>query len=77
MPSEGLKPKPWGMLDVKVFTSEDRKQKFIVFKTPNGAYHVFTEVEAKDAAIKCGMKMEPTRANTRQFWDKLWKEGKN
>lgn len=74
MSSDCHKPKPWGALGVKVFKSEDGKTDYIVFKTPDGAYHVFVEVEAKDAAIKCGMKWDPSDANTRQFWDELWKK---
>lgn len=32
--------------------------------------HVFEEVEAKDAARKCGSAI---KGNTRQMWNELWR----
>ena len=72
-----LKRKKREALQVKVFESKDGKTDFIVFRTPRGAYHVFVEVDAKKAAIECGMEQKPTNANTRQFWNALWKKGSN
>jgi hypothetical protein len=43
----------------------------LVFKLPDGSYHTFVEVEAKEAAIKCGATMG-RRATTRQLWDEVW-----
>jgi hypothetical protein len=44
---------------------------YIVFKTKNGAFHVFQEVEAKNAAKDCGV--QTTGRNTRQAWEEIWK----
>jgi hypothetical protein len=44
---------------------------YLVFRTANGSFHVFTEVEAKEAARECGSRV---KGNTRQMWAKLWKE---
>lgn len=42
---------------------------YIVFKTTKGSYHVFKEVEAKEAARQCGATKE---GNTRKMWGSLW-----
>ncbi|MCP8315713.1 MAG: hypothetical protein H3Z51_02465 [archaeon] len=65
-------------MDVKTFTSEDGKRKYIVFRTPakkaaERAYHVFMEVEAKNAAIDCGSKL-PRNVATPVHWDKMWEK---
>src|SRR5437660_12854494 len=38
---------------------------YLVFRTSGGSFHVFVEVEAKEAARQCGATNE---ANTRQMW---------
>lgn len=43
---------------------------YLVFRTARGAYHVFLEVEAKEAARECGATREGT---THQMWDQVWK----
>lgn len=43
---------------------------YLVLRTTKGSYHVFKEVEAKDAARRCGAK---GNGNTRQLWAELWK----
>lgn len=63
------KPKKKGYgLQVKTFTSKDGKSYF-VFRTPNGSFHAFIEVEAKQAVRECGAKREGT---TRQMWESIW-----
>ena len=39
-------------LQMRSFTGNDGKQ-YLVFRTPPGAFHVFKEVEAKQAAREC------------------------
>ncbi len=40
-----------------------------MLKLPDGSYHAFVEVEAKEAARKCGARGDQ---NTRQLWKQLW-----
>ncbi len=48
-----LKPKKSGYgLEFKAFEGE--KSTYIVFRTPDGAFHVFSEIEATQAARDCG-----------------------
>jgi predicted RNase H-like nuclease len=42
---------------------------YLVFRTAGGSFHVFTEVEAKEAARDCGARVE---ANTREMWKQVW-----
>jgi len=56
-------------LDIRSFEGEDGST-YIVFKTTTGSYHVFKEVEAKQAAHDCGAEI---KGNTRQMWGELWK----
>jgi hypothetical protein len=44
---------------------------YLVLRTGKGSYHVFAEVEAKEAAIDCGNSKD---ANTRARWKELWQE---
>jgi hypothetical protein len=53
-------------LSVKTFTGE--KGTYVVFRTPDGAYHAFVEIEAKEAALDLG---EPKR-HTNKMWDSIW-----
>jgi Arc/MetJ family transcription regulator len=43
--------------------------RYLVFRSLEGSFHVFTEVEAKQAAKDCGAAEGP---NTRQMWESLW-----
>jgi hypothetical protein len=56
-------------LEMKTFKGND-KQNYLVFRTPKGSYHVFLEVDAKEAATRCAA---PRKGNTRQIWKELWK----
>jgi hypothetical protein len=57
----------------KTFTTAEGKN-LLVFRTSSGEFHVFKEVEAKEAAKECGADL--TRLgfenNTRELWDYLW-----
>jgi hypothetical protein len=62
-------------LEIETFDSTDGKSKYLVIKTGN-EYHVFAEVEAKEAATDCGCPL-PHRGNTtQQIWNYLWNERK-
>ena len=68
MAQSGVKPKRKGMgLEAKTFIGKSGNT-YLVFKTLDGGYHVFTEAQAKDAAKDCGA----TGTNTRRYWDSIW-----
>lgn len=54
---------------MRTFTGDDGKT-YLVFRTPKNAFHVFGEVEAKDAARRCGATVEK---NTQNMWKDVWK----
>lgn len=49
---------------LQIITKVGTKGKYLFFKTPNGSYHAFLEVAAKDAAKDCGVTIS---GNTRQI----------
>jgi hypothetical protein len=57
-------------LDIRTFKGSDGAT-YIVFRTGTGAYNVFKEVEAKEAARQCGA---TPGQNTRQMWGDLWND---
>jgi hypothetical protein len=64
-----VKPKKHGFgLEMKTFQGKGGES-YLVLRTENGGYHVFLEVEAKQAARECGAIKE---GNTRQMWGELW-----
>ncbi len=64
-----IKPKKSGLgLDIKTFAGSSGTN-YIVFRTKQGAFHVFSEVEAKEAANDCGAK---SKGNSRDKWKELW-----
>ena len=64
-----LKPKKKGYgLEMKTFIGETG-QSYLVMRAPNGSFHVFVEIEAKQAARDCGSQRE---TNVRQMWEALW-----
>lgn len=66
----GFKPKKQGFgLEMKTFKGKEGES-YLVFRTKDGEYHVFLEVEAKQAAKECGATKKGT---TRQKWGELWK----
>lgn len=50
--------------NLQIKTLNGEKGTYLFFKTPNGSYHAFLEVAAKDAAKDCGAKGD---GNTRQL----------
>jgi hypothetical protein len=65
--SVGVRKRQGVGLEMKTF--KGKGQNYLVFRTPKGAYHVFLEVEAKQAARDCGASKEK---NTVQMWKDLW-----
>jgi hypothetical protein len=55
-------------LEMRSFQGKDGRS-YLVFRTSGGSFHVFMEVEAKQAARQCGATKE---ANTRQMWSEVW-----
>jgi hypothetical protein len=54
----------------KTFVGSDGTR-YLVFRSLEGSFHVFAEVEAKQAARECGA---AELANTRQMWESLWEK---
>jgi hypothetical protein len=57
-------------LQFKTFVGSDGTH-YLVFRSLEGSFHVFAEVEAKQAARECGA---AELANTRQMWESLWEK---
>ena len=55
-------------LEIKTFLGQDGNN-YLVFRTLDGSFHTFVEVEAKQAARECGA---AEGANTRQMWESIW-----
>jgi len=67
-----LRAKVRSDLNFRIFeTKSSPRARYLVFRLPDGSYHSFVEVEAKEAAIKCGATNDRNR-NTRRLWDELW-----
>ncbi len=67
----GIKPKKSGSgLEIRTFKGKDGT--YIVYRTPRGSFHVFIEVDAKNAAIDCGASGDPKTINTRKMWQEIW-----
>jgi hypothetical protein len=49
---------------LQIKTVDSPNGKYLFYKTPNGSYHVFIEVAAKEAAKDCGARGQ---GNTRQL----------
>jgi hypothetical protein len=64
-----VKPKKKGRrLEMRMFAGRDGRSR-LVFRTRNGVFHVFMEVEAKEAARKWGATRE---GNSRQMQQSVW-----
>jgi hypothetical protein len=55
-------------LEIRSHTGKDGAT-YIFFKTTKGSFHVFKEVEAKEAAKQCGA---TKKGNTRQMCNEIW-----
>jgi hypothetical protein len=64
-----LKRKKHGVnLEMRTFEGNDGVT-YLVFRSTGGSYHVFAEVQAKEAARRCGA----TKGSTpRTLWGELW-----
>lgn len=66
-----IKTKRSGLgFEMKTFDGKDGNS-YLVFHTREGSFHVFMEVEAKQAARECGAKDDK---NTRQMWESIWNQ---
>ena len=57
-------------LAFRTFVGKDGTR-YLVFRSLEGSFHVFAEVEAKQAARECGA---TELANTRLMWESLWEK---
>jgi hypothetical protein len=57
-------------LGFKTFVGPDGLR-YLVFRSLEGPFHGFAEVEVKQAARECGAE---ELANTRQMWESLWNQ---
>jgi len=55
---------------LQIRTIRGSKGRYLFFKTPNGSYHAFLEIAAKDAAKDCGARGS---GNTRQLCREICK----
>jgi len=64
-----LKRKKHGVrLEMRTFEGKDGIT-YLVFPSTGGSYHLFAEVQAKEAARRCGA----TKGKTpRELWRELW-----
>jgi hypothetical protein len=70
MTKKSLRPKRSGSaINVRTFTGQKDGRTYLVFRTDRGSFHVFTETEAKEAAVQCGAKR---KGNTRSMWASIW-----
>lgn len=69
---KGLKPKKIYPLECRTFQG-DSGRRYLVFSTPGRRtyFHVFVEVEAKQAAQDCRSRYRPT-VHTQIQWKTLW-----
>ena len=59
-------------LEVKTVTGKSGRP-YLVFRTRDGSYHIFREINAKKAAHDCGA--EPS-ADVQRMWASVWKKMK-
>ena len=62
-------------LDARIVSSQDGAQQYLVLRFGDGSFHVFKEVEAKQAAKNCGATTDDPSGDlhTRSFWAQLWR----
>jgi hypothetical protein len=63
-----LSPRSHYPLEVKTFEGESGHT-YLVFRDHDDEFHVFTEVQAKEAAMDCGATDE---GNTQHRWRQIW-----
>ncbi|MFN0019676.1 MAG: hypothetical protein ACKVP0_15570 [Pirellulaceae bacterium] len=58
-------------LGLKIFAGRDGNQ-YLVFRSLDGSFHSFVEVEAKQAARECGSEeLANTRLMRASLWDRM------
>jgi hypothetical protein len=63
------KPKKIGLgLEIKTFRGKSGRA-YLVFRTQEGAFHVFTEVSTEESAVDCGA--EKNRS-VDERWKSIW-----
>jgi len=68
-----LTPKKLALtLGVRTFKGKKSGIEYLVFRTSKKRFHVFVEVQNKEAAIDCGSGLARKR-HTHYHWSKLWK----
>lgn len=55
-------------LSLQMKTVDSPNGRYLFYKTPNGSYHAFIEVAAKEAAKDCGARGQ---GNTRQLCEEI------
>jgi hypothetical protein len=66
-----MRPKARGKgLEMRTITANDGHT-YLVFRTLDGSYHVFREVDARNAARES---FGQTTGNTRKMWGSIWSE---
>ena len=68
--AELIEKRNGSQLGFKVFVGKDGTR-YLVFRSLEGSFHVFVEVEAKQIARECGA---AELSNTRQMWESLWED---
>jgi hypothetical protein len=58
---------------VEIKTFSGKKCNYLVITAGDGKFHVFAEVQAKEAAIDCGCKLNPRSNNPTTMWRERWK----
>jgi len=57
-------------VEMRTFTGKKTNVTYLVMKNKR-AYHVFSEIEAKDAARDCNPSRQ--KGNVVKMWDEIWK----
>jgi hypothetical protein len=56
---------------VEIKTFSGKKCNYLVITAGDGKFHVFAEVQAKEAAIDCGCKLNPRSNNPTTMWREM------
>ena len=60
-------------MEIRTFESKNPRVQYIVMRTGD-EFHVFAEVEAKEAAANCGCELASPKHTPVQMWKSLWKK---
>jgi hypothetical protein len=70
--SEGLRKLGLG-LEVKTLWGKSGRA-YLVFRTKEGQFHIFSEVSAEESASDCGAK---PKSSVDQMWESIWNRGED